>query len=268
MHPMATLPVIIDASPPLEPQRTRHMMRQLQLWNANGDEHGWSVRQSPRARRLSVRVFRHGGVEIVVPPRTSAARVSAFVSEHREWIERQRRRSAPPIQWPLPPATLVLSALDEEWTCIPGGSEARVHVREQCDRQVRCLILEGDLSGRDRLRRALTRWLVDRALLGFEQPVASLAARMGAEPQRLQVRCQRTRWGSCSRRGTISLNACLLFQRPEVLRYLIVHELSHLKHMNHSARFWAEVARHEPDWKALDRELLQGWRRVPSWIFK
>ena len=151
---------------------------------------------------------------------------------------------------------------------MPGVSEARVRVREQCDRQVRRLILEGDLSERERLRRALTRWLVDRALLGFEQPVASLAARMGAEPQRLQVRCQRTRWGSCSRRGTISLNACLLFQRPEVLRYLIVHELSHLKHMNHSARFWAEVARHEPDWKALDRELLQGWRRVPSWIFK
>lgn len=240
------------------------MMRQLQLWNANGDEHGWSVRQSPRARRLSVRVFRHGGVEIVVPPRTSAARVSAFVSEHREWIERQRRRSAPPMQWPLPPPTLVLSALGEEWACVPGASGARLRVREETGQ----LILDGDLAQRDRLRQALTRWLVARALLRFEEPLATLATRMGVVPERLQVRCQRTRWGSCSRRGTISLNACLLFQRPEVLRYLIVHELSHLKHMNHSARFWTEVARHEPDWKALDRELLQGWRRVPSWIFK
>ncbi|HTT05604.1 MAG TPA: SprT family zinc-dependent metalloprotease [Steroidobacteraceae bacterium] len=240
------------------------MMRQLQLWNANGDEHGWSVRQSPRARRLSVRVFRHGGVEIVVPPRTSAARVSAFVSEHREWIERQRRRSAPPMQWPLPPPTLVLSALGEEWACVPGASGKRLRVREQSGQ----LILDGDLTQRDRLRQALTRWLVARALLRFEEPLAALATRMGVVPERLQVRCQRTRWGSCSRHGTISLNACLLFQRPEVLRYLIIHELSHLKHMNHSARFWTEVARHEPDWKALDRELLQGWRRVPSWIFK
>jgi hypothetical protein len=91
---------------------------------------------------------------------------------------------------------------------------------------------------------------------------------MAVRPGRLQVRCQRSRWGSCSRRATISLNACLLFQRPEVLRYLMVHELSHLRHMNHSARFWAEVARHEPDWKALDRELLQSWVRVPSWIFR
>ena len=102
----------------------------------------------------------------------------------------------------------------------------------------------------------------------FEAPLHALAAQMGVAPGRLQVRCQRTRWGSCSRRGTISLNRCLLFQTPEVLRYLMIHELAHLRHMNHSAHFWADVARQEPDWKLLDRELLQGWRRVPSWVFR
>ncbi len=238
-------------------------MRQLQLWDA-GDEHGWSVRHSPRARRLSVRVFRHGGVEIVVPPRTSPARVSAFVSEHREWIERQRSRSAPPMQWLLPPGALALSALQEHWPCVAGFPGGRMRVREEHGR----LLLDGDLSERERLRESLRRWLLSRALARFQEPLSALAAKMGVVPERLQVRCQRTRWGSCSRGGTISLNACLLFQRPEVLRYLLVHELSHLKHMNHSARFWAEVERHEPAWKALDRELLQGWRRVPSWIFK
>jgi predicted metal-dependent hydrolase len=114
----------------------------------------------------------------------------------------------------------------------------------------------------------LLNWLVERGRLGFEAPLRTLATQMAVRPARLQVRCQRSRWGSCSRRATISLNACLLFQRPEVLRYLMVHELSHLRHMNHSAHFWAEVGRHEPDWKALDRELLQSWVRVPSWIFR
>ena len=97
---------------------------------------------------------------------------------------------------------------------------------------------------------------------------AAIFACEGVAPGALQIRCQRTRWGSCSRHGTISLNACLLFQAPQVLRYLMVHELSHLRHMNHSARFWDEVARHEPDWRALDRELLQGWRLVPAWMFR
>jgi predicted metal-dependent hydrolase len=64
---------------------------------------------------------------------------------------------------------------------------------------------------------------------------------MGTRFSRISIRRQRSRWGSCSVRGTISLNACLLFQRPEVVDYLIVHELTHVRHMNHSARFWQAV---------------------------
>lgn len=240
-------------------------MRQLQLWDAGDAEHGWCVRQSARARRLSVRVFRNGGVEIVVPPRTSPHRVSAFVSEHREWIERQRRRAAPPIEWPMPPAVLALTAIGEQWRCNATPGPGRVQLSEHTDQVLR---LTGALEDRERLRRLLAAWLVERAQRGLEAPLRALAAQLGVEPGCLQVRCQRTRWGSCSRSGTISLNACLLFQRPQVLRYLLIHELSHLRHMNHSVRFWAEVSRHEPDWKLLDRELLQGWRRVPSWMFR
>lgn len=242
-----------------------HKTQQLPLWDADRSEHSWSVRQSARARRLSVRVFRHGGVEIVVPPRTSAQRVSAFVSEHREWIERQRRRSAPAVHWPLPPAALNLSALGEHWRCISGGGAGRVRVRELMSQELQLL---GAIDDLEQLRRALMTWLAQRAYQCFDAPLRVLGAQMGVEPGRLQVRCQRTRWGSCSRRGTISLNVCLLFQTPEVLRYLMIHELAHLRHMNHSARFWADVARQEPDWRMLDRELLQGWRRVPSWMFR
>jgi len=239
--------------------------QQLTLWDFDHSEHSWSVRQSARARRLSVRVFRHGGVEIVVPPRTSPQRVSTFVSEHREWIERQRRRSAPPQHWPLPPALLELSALGERWNCLscPGAGRARIRALVSGELQ-----LLGAIGQAEALRRALVGWLSQHALRRLEAPLRALAAEMGVEPQRLQVRCQRTRWGSCSRHGTISLNVCLLFQTPEVLRYLMIHELVHLRHMNHSPRFWADVARHEPHWRSLDRELLQGWRRVPSWIFR
>jgi predicted metal-dependent hydrolase len=243
------------------------MLRQLELWDAQSGpaEDGWSVRQSPRARRLSVRVFRHGGVEIVVPPRTPPQRVSAFVSQHREWIERQQRRAARPLPWPLPPPELPLCAVGEVWRCCTLESGGRMRVREQPGQ---ILLLQGALGDGERLRRALRDWLVRHARARFEEPLRALGAQLGVAPGALQVRCQRTRWGSCSRHGTISLNACLLFQRPQVLRYLMVHELSHLRHMNHSVRFWDEVARHEPDWRALDRELLQGWRLVPAWMFR
>jgi hypothetical protein len=101
----------------------------------------------------------------------------------------------------------------------------------------------------------------------LEPRLEALAKSTGVAYERLSIRRQRSRWGSCSVRGTISLNACLLFQRPEVVDYLIVHELTHVQHMNHSKRFWQAVERNCPAWRALDRELLQGWRRVPRWIF-
>jgi predicted metal-dependent hydrolase len=241
------------------------MLRQLQLWDLGGIEQNWSVRQSARARRLSVRVFRNGGVEIVVPPRTSPHRVSAFVSEHREWIERQRKRAVPQMDWPLPPQELSLSAVNEHWRCSVQPAAGRMRVREL---EGGALQLKGASRDREHTRQVILRWLVRHAAVCFEAPLRELAARMGLKAGKLQIRCQRTRWGSCSRRGTISLNVCLLFQRPEVLRYLMIHELSHLRQMNHSARFWDEVARYEPDWKALDRELQQGWRRVPTWVFR
>src|ERR1700692_4406034 len=106
------------------------MLRQLQLWDVDRSEHGWSVRQSARARRLSVRVFRNGGGEIVVPPRTPARRVSEFVREHRDWIERQRRRTAPARHWPLPPELLSLTAIGEQWRCSTNAGPGRIRLRE------------------------------------------------------------------------------------------------------------------------------------------
>jgi hypothetical protein len=65
----------------------------------------------------------------------------------------------------------------------------------------------------------------------------------------------------------VSLNCCLVFQPPEVVRYLLLHELCHTRHMNHSRRFWQLVARFEPNHRTLDRELLGGWQNVPAWVF-
>ena len=116
------------------------MLRQLQLWDADGSEHGWSVRQSARARRLSVRVFRNGGVEIVVPPRTSPQRVSAFVSEHREWIERQRRRALPRGRLAAAAARPVADgdrravALHARCGCRPGAPARAARVRAAAQR--------------------------------------------------------------------------------------------------------------------------------------
>jgi predicted metal-dependent hydrolase len=112
----------------------------------------------------------------------------------------------------------------------------------------------------------LLRWLVKRAQERIALMLQELSRLHGFSYRGLKIRRQRTRWGSCSTRGMISLNVASLFQAPDVLRYLLLHELSHTRHMNHSARFWRCVSECEPRYRALDAELLHGWRKVPLWV--
>ncbi len=117
-------------------------------------------------------------------------------------------------------------------------------------------------------RRQLQAWLKRAALDRLAPRLLQLAGELNCSVSRVSIRCQRTRWGSCSTRGTVSLNCSLLFLRNEVVRYLFVHELAHTQHMNHSANFWRLVEKMEPDYRRLDRDLLAGWRTVPEWVFK
>jgi len=83
---------------------------------------------------------------------------------------------------------------------------------------------------------------------------------------RVLVKSQRTRWGSCSRRKTISLNLKLLFIPQDLAQYVLIHELCHTVHLNHSQKFWALLTRHEPDCKNKEKELRSAGRFVPAWI--
>ncbi len=240
---------------------------QLPLWSDRDGAEGWNLRESRRARRLTVRVFHSGRVEIVVPARTSRATVARFVERHRQWIEKKRaeaRRNAVPEE-PFPPETIELGGVGEIWRVHARGGSGRPRIKVGAPG---LLQLSGDLTSTRAVQRVLRLWLVKRATEVLAPVLERTAADMDLPYRKLAVRRQRTRWGSCSVRGTISLNCCLLFQRAEVLRYLLVHELAHVKHMNHSSRFWELVGRHCPACRQLDRELLDGWRRVPSWVFR
>ena len=239
---------------------------QLQLFDARSAGDRWTVRVSRRARRLSVRVYPGGRVEVVVPPGASPAAVEKFVGTHRQWIHRRvEDLSTAAAVDDSRPVSIKLPAIGRhyavEYEYAPQPT-ARVRVGGE-----NVIIVSGPLHNDRAITAALRDWLADLAREQLGSELAKVAAEGGFHYARAQIRRQRTRWGSCSASGTISMNVCLLFQRPQVVRYLLVHELCHTRHMNHSKRFWAAVASQEPDYRALDRELLRGWQTVPGWMF-
>ena len=224
------------------------------------------VRPSSRARRLALRVHVDGRVEVVVPRGTSARHVETFVIRHRDWIAGKLAARPPPaVPEPFPPLRITLTGLGAEYPVHLAGGRGRL----RADLQGGVLVLRGTWGAAEPVaaRKVLLRWLMTHAATAIEARLHLLSERGGFRFRALQLRRQRTRWGSCSSRGVISLNVCAVFQPPEVLDYLLIHELAHTRHMNHSAEFWDTVENWCPRWQRLDRELSRGWQRVPSWVF-
>jgi hypothetical protein len=235
---------------------------QLSLFETRSSSDPFAVRVSPRARRLTARVYVGGRVEIVVPVGVNAHAVRDFVQRFTPWIDRKvaaMQSFAAPSE-PVP-------------ACIGFAFTGEIFAVEWCKGATRRLAQVQDritLQAADEqgARALLQSWLKRAAYERLAPRLMQLAQELNCPVARVSIRSQRTRWGSCSTRGTVSLNCSLLFLTWEVVRYLFVHELAHTKHMNHSASFWRLVQKFEPDYRRLDRDLLAGWRTVPGWVFK
>jgi predicted metal-dependent hydrolase len=240
---------------------------QLSLWSGERSDPSWRVRVSRRARRMSIRVLAGGHVEIVVPPWMRPRAIEQFVHRHRRWVERKvsEFRFLTPESPHVLPERIELAACGEAWLVQPVAA-ARSALK--VDARTNTLQVSGDIGRLGEVQRALQRWVIARARTALVPWVERLAHETALSFTQVQVRRQRTRWGSCSPSGTISLNCCLLFQSAAVVRYLLLHELCHTRHMNHSRRFWRLVARYEPEFRELDRTLTRGWQNVPAWMWE
>lgn len=203
---------------------------------------------------------------VVVPEGTPAPVVTRFVVDRHDWIARARSRVAAEARalavddGPEVPDRLHLRAIGARYRVegIEGGrggvdcADGCVRVRPADDPPA--------------LRAALATWLKDVAREHIVPRLGHLADQHGLSYQRTTVRGQRTRWASCSGRGTISLNYKLLFLPPNLVDHVLLHELAHTCHLNHSSRFWRLLSRLDPDWEAHHAELSRANRWLPHWV--
>jgi predicted metal-dependent hydrolase len=243
----------------------------------------YSHRVSPRAKRVRLIITPETGLTVVTPPGFDPGLLPGIVKDRLEWVEHHLERANAARQAPVePPACVelrsvgrVLSVRYRTGSFTAGRSTQErdratarkkdlggVRVREK---GIATLEVAGNIACRDSVTHALRRWLVREGQRVLPPWLESEAARLGLSYSGTSVRLQRTRWGSCSAKGLISLNARLLFLPEQVAGYVLAHELAHTVHLNHSAAYWRFLERLLPGASQLDRALREARHLVPSW---
>ncbi len=204
----------------------------------------YTLRRSPRARRVRVSVDGAGEVSVTLPRRAPLRAADEAVRELAPWIERRRRALARAVEEVArTPGTLPY--LGNELRLVPQPGRTRVHRRGDE------LLVPADavrMPGADE-GGAIERWYRRAARAEIAPRLDVAVARAGVAYTGLTIRGQRTRWASCSAGGAMSFNWRLLLAPEAVLDYVIEHEVCHLEVMDHSPRFWRLLEARVPDWR-------------------
>ena len=227
----------------------------------------FTVRVSRRARHVRLTVTPREGLVVVVPTRWRGD-PAAIVAEKREWAVRALERVAPHRALhaggpeALLPDRVELRAFSASWPVeYRATSAASVSARVSGS----ALVVSGDVADAAACLAALTRWLDREARALLLPMLAQEAADARIEYASARVRKQRSRWGSCSGRRTISLSRNLVFLPEHLVRALMLHELAHTRVMNHSQRFWDALAELDSAAHEHRAQMREAAHFVPAW---
>lgn len=207
----------------------------------------------PRRKRMCLQVHPDGEVEVLVPPRTRQSDIDAFIADKANWIvraqQKQKDRAHCEVRFESGARFWYLG----EWLTLvieQASSRSYVVVRDG-----KLVVLGRHGNDPEKVRRALVKWYKEQAKAVIVERVEYWADKIGVRPNRIRIKSQKTKWGSCSILGNLNYNWKLIMMPMAVLDYVVVHELCHLMHMNHSVAFWALVKRYMPDYKLQRRWL-------------
>lgn len=209
-----------------------------------GHKAAYLLKRSPRAKNVRLEIRPVSGLTVIIPRQYDPKRLPALLQQKADWILSRlakclQVRAAPDI---------------ENGDSIPFlGRDLTLRVSPTID-DFTTIRLDGDdllvkLAPSHDLNLLLPRWYHREAAGVIERLADSFSKSIGVSYQRLTIRGQRSRWGSCSAKRNLNFNWKLMMAPAAVLDYVIIHELCHLKEMNHRKAFWALVAQFSPKWR-------------------
>lgn len=238
----------------------------------------YTLTRSKRAKYVRLKITRTKGLEVVVPQTFKKAWLPPILKKRTEWIRKAARRLELPTKVEdlpdLIPDKILLTAVDREYSVKKVSAASIAEKLIEAEKIVRTasgllsveiddgILLPDDVTEEEQAE-LLSCWLVRCGKEYLPELLEEVSKDVGIPYKKVQVRLQKGRWGSCSGRGTISLNARLLLLPVEHLHYILLHELAHVRHPNHSASYWNFLT--TLDAKALERdaEMRDAWKYIP-----
>lgn len=205
------------------------------------------------------------GLEVVIPRNFPRKQIPGILQQHADWITQQLRKHEHTFHRLNLPGTLNLALtgqhlqIDYQPLCAVNKNSGYRLLGEQLT-----IYYLQHQDAIDQLRD----WLRYTAKHELAARLKTVADELGFHYRKVSVRSQKSRWGSCSSKGTISLNDQLMFLPADSVRYLMIHELCHTQHMNHSQRFWQLVQTCCPQFRQHEQVLNNGRQMVPDWFLQ
>lgn len=225
----------------------------MPVLNIEEKEIPYEVRRSLKARRGRI-VVSLGKVEIVAPRNMSEKKIISFIDEHKGWIKKKyieiETKAASAIK-PLPERFIAGKKI------MYLGDHVPIYVSQKNKKTVE---YNGWLfihAPENECRDLVIKWLKQKAREQVEFYVNKHKENFNLHVGEIRIKSQKRRWGSCGRHNSININWQLIFFKPEILEYVVVHELCHIRHKNHSKRFWDFVGEHLPDYSERRKYLRE-----------
>ena len=237
--------------------------------------HPYRIEVSSRAKYMRLRVSLHKGVVVVVPRKMTNRQIQTwvpdFVKEQQSWIDSvMEKLQAEQAQKPLPkdcelPENIALSALDQNFSVSyqQDYDTENLSLTHTSDFELQ---IRGRISNNRHVVQLFEQFFKDYAYEFLKLRLDRYSEQFNLPYQRLTVRAQKTRWGSCSAKKNINLNYRLIFLPEHLMNYVLLHELAHIRHMNHSKQFWCLLESMTPDARGQDRQLNKAARQLPQWL--
>lgn len=224
------------------------------------------IRVSQRAKYLQLKVLYDGQVELVLPKRYNQAQALAFVKQHKGWLEQKRahyieHRCQHPERFASLPGFIDFKASNEHWSVIYNAAEKK-SVTEHSHLFNQLLIA---YSNEDEQKTLVRNWFFRKSKCLLLPWFDAVSTEIGLSYNKVSIRGQKTRWGSCTSEKNISLNRCLMFLPPALVKYVFIHELCHTRYLDHSKKFWRLVKKIDPDYELHDRKLNEMSSLIPLW---